>query len=299
MARNLAFTKMTGAGNDFIVLERDELPAGDGGLPSPAEVAALCDRRRGIGADGLMLIGGAPAGGGSGGHAGGAAWSVDFFNADGSTGMLCGNGARCAIEYARLTGRAVTGAGLGFSFGGRPYRGESLGEGMARFELSPSHELREELGVEVDGLTMDGHFVDVGSLHFVVDIAGLRGRDGGQAYRGIEDIPVFELGKKIRWHQRFAPRGVNVNFIELRGDVLWIRTFERGVEDETLACGTGSTAAALAAWRRGLLEPPVRLRTRGGEELRIDIGSEGGVVGSLSLTGPARKVFEGRMELTS
>ncbi|MFH2113568.1 MAG: hypothetical protein ABIJ86_03550 [Spirochaetota bacterium] len=310
------FTKMTGAGNDFIVLEVD-----GGLLPGAEVIRLLCDRRYGIGADGLMIINPLD-GGGAGAVAGGAreAFSVDFYNADGSGGMLCGNGARCALVYAAGRGFFDYGKPVDFTFAGRLYSGTALDPDSARFMLDPHYTTRLEEGIKAGKVSAKGRYVDLGSLHLVVDLADLDyvsdGSDGSGGYDGyagcgrsrnssiqasrpqelsLDQLDVAGLGAALRNHTRFAPEGVNVSFCSLAEGRLHIRTFERGVEGETLACGTGSTASALSYALRGLLQAPVHIMTRGSEELIIDF-DDPAKPSRLSLEGPAKTVFEGQMD---
>ena len=257
----------------------------DASAPDGDDIAGLCDRRYGIGADGLMVL--RPG-------EGGVAFEVDFFNADGSGGMLCGNGARCAIERARALGLVRIGRPARFRFGGAEYSGVSLAEGRARFELDPGFRMDGPRIVRVGDLSLRGRFVDVGSLHFVVDVAAIVDGDGRRAFRGIGDVPLETLGRAVRRHPDFGAAGVNANFTELAGGKLFVRTFERGVEAETLSCGTGSTSSALVRWRDGELQPPVTVVARSGDELVIDFepGADGSVA-RLSLAGPAIQTFEG------
>lgn len=282
-----AFAKLCGAGNDFIVLD------GADGLsdPSPAQIRRLCDRRYGIGADGLMVL---RPGQGHGPGVGALAFELDFYNADGSGGMLCGNGARCALERARMLGLAPPGTTLRFRFGDAEYSGAALSPGQARLDLDPGYRMDEPITIAVRDLLMSGRFVDVGSLHFVIDIGAIRDSAGRPVYSRIDDVPVATLGKAVRSHAAFGPSGVNANFTELRGGRLYVRTFERGVEDETLACGTGSVSSALARWHDTLLKPPLVVVARSGDELVIDWRLVAGAVEDLSLSGPAFMSFEGR-----
>ncbi|PKL24064.1 MAG: diaminopimelate epimerase [Spirochaetae bacterium HGW-Spirochaetae-3] len=277
-----AFAKLCGAGNDFIVFD-----ASDGeGDPSSAHIVKLCDRRYGVGADGLMVL--RPG-------AGGVAFEVNFYNADGSGGMLCGNGARCAIERARILGLARPGETVRFRFAGADYSGESLSEGKARFDMDPRFRMDEPREIRVGGLSIRGRFVDVGSLHFVMDIAGIVDGSGRRAFGDIDAVPMESLGAAVRRHPDLGPLGVNANFTELRGGRLYVRTFERGVEAETLACGTGSASSALVRWREGQALPPVVVVPRSGDELVVDFDADGPVPSRLSLTGPAFQVFTGRL----
>lgn len=303
-ARLLAFAKLCGAGNDFIALDGEAALA----APGAEAIRRLCDRRYGVGADGLMLLRRV-----AGAGAGDAAFEVDFYNADGSGGMLCGNGARCALERARILGWIEPGRDARFRFAGRGYRGASIGEGLARFELDPGVRLDGLLELRVGAETIRGRYADVGSVHFVADVGSILGSDGRPAYRGVDEVPMDVLGRAVRRHEAFAPLGVNASVWEANGGRLRVRTFERGVEGETLACGTGSVSCALSAWLDGRVEPPVRVGTRGGDELVVDFGPEPVVspaaaprdgrpsapprLRSLSLSGPAYQAFEGSVRL--
>jgi diaminopimelate epimerase len=302
------FTKMTGAGNDFIVLGSDRrLSSG------PEAIRLLCDRRYGIGADGLMVIHG-PAGVGTNADGFGevgdevsdgssaTAFSVDFYNADGSGGMLCGNGARCALVYAAGHRLVAYGQTATFSFAGKDYNGIALASDRARFMLDPRYATWPEEEISIGELTVRGRYVDLGSLHFVVGLEDLpvkaaescelAGRPQGQI---LEQLDVAALGAALRNHPRFAPSGVNVNFCSLIDGRLHVRTFERGVEAETLACGTGSTASALSYALKGRVSAPVHIVTRSGEELIIDFDNPARP-SRLSLEGPAKVVFQGRIQ---
>ena len=292
----LPFAKLCGAGNDFIVVQAADVALAAKPLLGSAEIVRLCDRRYGIGADGLMIM--KPG-------ADGPAFEVDFYNSDGSGGMLCGNGARCAIERARTLGLVRTGARIRFRFAGADYAGISLAEGHARFELDPRFRMEQPRTIRVGDLTLRGRFVDVGSLHFVMDVGAIQDSDGSQAFADIDAVPLETLGQAVRHHADFGVKGVNANFTELRGGRLLVRTFERGVEAETLACGTGSTSSALVRWRDGEAQPPVTVVARSGDELVIDFDlptespEQPGVwtAPRLSLTGPAFTSFEGRVSL--
>lgn len=286
---SLAFAKLCGAGNDFIVLDGEAARS----APGAETIRLLCDRRYGVGADGLMLL---RRGSGAGAGGDDAAFEVDFYNADGSGGMLCGNGARCALERARILGWIEPDRAVGFRFAGRDYRGSSLGEGMARFELDPRVRMDAPRLVRVGDLSLSGRFVDVGSPHFVVDVAAILGGDGRRAFGSLDDVPLDALGQAVRNHPDFGAAGVNANVTELLGATLFVRTFERGVEAETLSCGTGSASSALVRWRDGELRPPVTVVARSGDELAVDFeAASDGSLTRLSLSGPAIQTFEGRV----
>lgn len=277
-----AFAKLCGAGNDFIVVYAE---SGSPALPS-AEIVRLCDRRYGVGADGLMVL--RPG-------EGGPAFEVDFYNADGSGGVLCGNGARCALERARALGLVQVGVPARFRFAGKDYRGTSLAAGRASFELNPRFYMESPRLIRVGDYSLRGRFVDVGSPHFVVDLGSILDSDSGRAFGSLDELPVDQLGRAVRQHRDFGPAGVNANFSDFRDGRLYVRTFERGVEAETLACGTGSTASALVRWRDGEARPPVLVVARSGDELVVDFDPAEDGLSRLSLAGPAIQTFTGRL----
>lgn len=279
------FVKLCGAGNDFIVFD-----GADGlGDPSPAQITRLCERRYGVGADGLMVL--RPG-------TGALAFELDFYNADGSGGMLCGNGARCALERARMLGLAPIGKTVRFRFGDAEYSGASLSSGQARLDLDPGYRMDEPITIAVGDLLMSGRFVDVGSLHFVIDFGAIVDAGGKPAFSSIDDVPVATLGKAVRNHPAFGTVGVNANFTELRDGKLYVRTFERGVEDETLACGTGSVSSALVRWHDAQAVSPLVVLARSGDELVVEFKIAAGVVEGMSLSGPAFMSFEGRLSVS-
>lgn len=271
----LNFTKMSGAGNDFIVIDNR-----DGKLPEEGRrelFEGWCARRVGVGADGVLLVE-APEGGE-------ADFRMRYYNADGGEAESCGNGARCISRFARLIGAAPdvmafdTRAGL--------YRAEVVGEDI-RLTMSPPHSLRRHVPVGLEGIP-DGEvdFINTGVPHVVVFVPDVR------------TTPVVELGRALRYHEEFAPAGTNVNFGSMMPDGrIAVRTYERGVEDETLACGTGSVAVALLARLRGMARSPVRIQTSGGPVLTIHFEEEDENFFEVRLEGEARVVYEGVLNLS-
>jgi diaminopimelate epimerase len=280
----ISFSKMSGAGNDFIILDLDKnIPF----VLSNEFISKLCDRRDGIGADGVITLCGSNK----------YSFEMEYFNSDGSTATLCGNGARCAVRYAQMTGRLDQKGS--FTSGGTEYSGEILDNGMVRFNLNPPAEIRYNFAVKYRGQLIKAHFVNTGSPHLVINIKDMSRNPGdiSPAYDNIGAVPVKDAGKEIRFLPEFAPGGVNVNFIHIKDDKLFIRTYERGVENETLACGTGSAAAAIVAYSQYKFNKPVVLHTRGGEKLTVDFEYGNGKITDLSLTGPAREIFQGSFTL--
>ena len=268
---HLDFVKMSGAGNDFIVADNR-----DGLLDLTREqVAKLCHRQFGIGADGLMLL--VPCASGK------AEWAWQFWNSDGSDAEMCGNGARCFGRYIqKLTGAAdkttfETAAGVITA----TFHGERVTVG-----LTAPHGLHlgEKVATSAGELTV--HSLNTGVPHAVVFVP-----DADKAM-------VQSLGHELRFHPHFKPRGTNVNFAEVKGpDFIRVRTYERGVEGETLACGTGVTASALVSSRVHGFRSPVRVQVQGGDELRVGFVERDGVFSDVELNGPATFVFEGRVTI--
>ncbi len=265
---NLRFTKMNGAGNDFIVADNR-----NGSLAlTPGIVAALCDRHRGVGADGLLLVEPSEQGGDC---------RMRYYNADGSEADMCGNGARCFARYAaRLCGRdsgaltLETAAGLVHAF--------IFDNGIVDVQLSAAREWRPDLHAVLDGFPCRVDHVNTGVPHAVVFLEGLDAFD------------VVRYGRALRYHALFAPAGANANFVERHADGgLSIRTYERGVENETLACGTGVVAAALCHHARYRAAAPVSVRVRGGDVLKVNFAGEAGSWVNIRLNGPADFVFDG------
>lgn len=263
----LAFTKLSGAGNDFVALDdrSGQLGATDRG----ALARALCDRHRGIGADGILIITPSAV----------ADIKMLYYNADGTYGGMCGNGGRCAALYARLLGlpgQELTIEALDFV-----YRAEFTLHGVRLHMKDPAAIVRG-IRVTVGGSTFTVHRIDTGSPHIVTFVNDL----GGQ------DVPG--IGRALREHERFSPEGTNVNFVETIDTAsLAMRTYERGVEAETLACGTGSVASAVIAHLEYGLRPPIRIQTQSGESLRVGFTSSGTRITDVTLEGPAVSVFSG------
>jgi len=264
----IEFFKMSAAGNDFILfdnrsgtLRRDDFPD---------LVRRLCTRALSVGADGVILLGSSTV----------AHVRVSFFNPDGAP-TFCGNGARCASRLAYLQGIAP--ARMTVETAVMVHRAEVKGA-LVSFEMRDPQGFDDAVEVRTGNETIRGSFVDTGVPHFVV-------------FRAIPDHDsIHDLGRVLRMHPRFAPSGTNVNFVEPGGDgVLAIRTYERGVEGETLACGTGCVAAAIAAVASGKAEAPVSLRTRSGALVRVRFEGPPKRASGVRLEGEARLVYVGQL----
>lgn len=267
----LEFTKMNGAGNDFVLVDNraQEISL------TPAQVIRLCDRHRGVGADGVMLL--VPA------RTGQADWAWDFYNSDGSAADMCGNGARCFGRYVQK----VTGANRDFTFEtaagiiAASFQGERV-----TVNLTQPKDLRLNQTVPLATGQATIHSLNTGVPHAVLYVP-----DADQAM-------VRQLGPEIRRHAHFAPRGTNVNFVQVLGaNHIRVRTFERGVEGETLACGTGVSAAALISARVHGFTSPVTVQVQGGDRLEVSFKDDGAEFADLRLSGPADFVFTGRIEI--
>ncbi|MGP8199339.1 MAG: diaminopimelate epimerase [Limisphaerales bacterium] len=262
---------MSGAGNDFVMIDNraETIPL------DAARAARLCDRHWGIGADGLVAL--KPCASGK------ADWAWDFYNSDGSQAEMCGNAARCFGRFVRR----VTGLEKDFTFETRAgvISVRFKGDDVAVTLTAPRDlRLRETIKLSIGPTTI--HSVDTGVPHAVLFVS-----DADRAM-------VQSLGPEIRRHAHFAPRGANVNFVQVQGaNAIRVRTFERGVEGETLACGTGVTASALIAAELNQWRSPVAVQVLGGKVLEVSFEKSGGQFTKVVLSGPADFVFEGAIEL--
>lgn len=273
----ISFSKMTGAGNDFVAVDNREIVIQD-----PARFAKIvCDRRYGIGGDGVLLVE----------RNAKADFTMKYYNADGSYGGMCGNGGRCIAQFAKLIG-VVAGNKFKFEALGHVYSGEIDHDIVSLRMKDPSSLLLGDR-IDVDGLSINVHFVNTGSPHCVI----LDQENPGLLKPDFSMADIFHLGRKIRYHQRFAPDGTNVNFVQiLDATSIRIRTYERGVEDETLACGTGSIASAVVTAMLGKCESPVEVHTRSNEILTISFFEGEKDVSEVTLTGRAQMVFQGSID---
>lgn len=258
----IVFNKYQGTGNDFIIIDnrKAHFNPDDNDL-----VRRLCDRRFGIGADGLILISDNQD----------YDFEMKYYNADGFESTMCGNGGRCSAAFAirhklagkNMTFKAIDGIHNAF-----------LEDNIIRLQMNDVP-LPEKKG--------DNYFLNTGSPHCVVFT------------KNAEQTDVEAEGKRIRWSDTYAPQGTNVNFVEIQKSEIYVRTFERGVEGETLSCGTGVTASAITSFvSRQIDIMPVKVRTKGGE---LSVSFKTGVAGvtDIWLSGPATFVFEGAVKLNS
>ena len=271
----LHFYKMNGAGNDFIVIDNRNLS-----IQLDCEtIEALCDRHCGIGADGLLAVEPAEHG---------ADFKFRYYNADGGEAEMCGNGARCFGRFVAHLGEEMP-ERVTFETIAGTLAAEMVGENV-RIAMSEPKALKLDTGASVPGLDATLHFVNTGVPHAVAFVPG--GED-------FEELDVFTHGRAIRRHEAFAPAGTNANFaMVIAPGQIEIRTYERGVEDETLACGTGMVACALIHHLLTGAASPVKVTVAGGDTLEIAFEKSGDQsFKNVTLTGPADFVFEGEIEI--
>ncbi len=275
MTMEIFFTKMNGAGNDFVMLDNRD------GRYNPLDtdaIARLCDRHRGVGADGLLAV--EPACDGSD-----ADFTFRYYNADGGEAEMCGNGARCFGKFARDL-MAHPAEEVTFDTIAGRITARFVGKNV-RIQLSEPKDFRLNLDLPLPGGRGTVHFVNTGVPHAVLLVDDL------------ESVDVRGLGAALRYHEAFAPRGTNANFQQvLAPGQISIRTYERGVEDETLACGTGIVANALVHHLLTGAPSPVQVRVRGGDLLEVGFIADGPeIFREVTLTGPADFAFTGTITL--
>ena len=266
---NIEFWKMNGSGNDFVMIDnRDgKIPEKDMSLL----VKGLCRRRESIGADGVIFV--------VKSNKYDFAWR--FFNADGGEAEMCGNGSRCVARFASLNG--IAGNIMTFETLAGPISAEVNGR-IVKVLMSVPHGLKMDMDLLLPSGRVRADFINTGVPHAVIHVEDLNNHQ------------VFEEGRAIRYNSTFAPAGTNANFISVKDkNYIEVRTYERGVEDETLACGTGSIASALTANARGMVSSPVTIKTRGGEELKIYFEKEGGAFSKVWLEGGTSIACKGRL----
>ncbi|MFO8240451.1 MAG: diaminopimelate epimerase [Dissulfuribacterales bacterium] len=271
--QHLSFKKMHGSGNDFILIDNREGKIRDSQGPNLA--ALLCRRKFGVGADGLILIENSDR----------ADFKWHFFNADGSTAEMCGNGGRCAARFAHLSGiapkklRFETEAGIIHA---------DVENSIVKLQLTRPKDLKLDVPIKIHDKTFSLNCLNTGVPHAVYLTPDL------------ESIPILEWGRLIRFDPFFQPAGTNVDFVQIfdRQTIL-IRTYERGVENETLACGTGAVAGAILSACKNMTESPVKVSTRSGEILTVYFRLDGREVRDVFLEGEAVLVYSGKINTTA
>ena len=265
----ITFFKMSGSGNDFIIVDNREKAVKDNDLPG--FIQRICRRKISVGADGFILIEPSDK----------ADFKWRFFNSDGSKAEMCGNGARCVSRFAYVNG--IAGENLSFETAAGVVSGQ-VKDDRVKVKMPDPVELRLDYSIDLKNGPVTVCSVNTGVPHVVV------------MNETVEDINVFELGREIRFHEAFTPAGTNVNFIcQQKQGHLAIRTYERGVENETLACGTGSIAAALITSCKAKWQSPINLVTRSGESLTIYFKKDGSSFSDIFLEGDARIIYSAQL----
>lgn len=269
--KKIRFVKMVASGNDFVVVDqRSSRSTGRARLQALAK--RICDRRQGVGSDGLLVIQSSRC----------AEARMRIINADGSEAEMCGNGARCAALFlVRLAPRRQKKKSLKIQTQAGIIQAEVSGD-TVKVRLTNPKEIKEDLSVRIAGRMMRVNFINTGVPHAVVFSEGL------------DKIDIKSIGRQLRNHKRFMPRGTNADFVEVKsGDSIAIRTYERGVEDETLACGTGSVAGALIFSLKSGFRGNIRVQTKSGQVLKVYFDRIRDKIRNVWLEGEARIVYKG------
>lgn len=266
---SIPFTKMSGSGNDFILIDNraDIVPVDD----IPQFVECVCRRKLSVGADGLILVEQSDK----------VDFKWNFFNSDGSLAEMCGNGARCVARYAYLNGIAKENMGFETIAGIIHAR---VQDDQVKIKMTDPSDLVIDTKLGVDAQTVTVCSVNTGVPHVVISVDDIASAD------------VVGMGRQIRYHAAFSPAGTNVNFLGYQDNgMVQVRTYERGVEDETLACGTGIVASALVMAEKKHVPSPVTLQTRSGSLLNVYYAKTSDRYTDIHLEGDARMIYEGRL----
>ena len=263
----IKFTKMSGSGNDFVII--------DNRVPVVSEetkrdfARRVCVPKTSVGADGLIFIENSDV----------ADFKWDFYNNDGSSAEMCGNGGRCVARFAYEN--KIAASHLSFETTAGIITADVDGTSV-KVKLTTPKDFLQDISCDLNGATYKVDSINTGVPHAIVYCDDL------------EAVDIQAIGRGIRTHPKFAPAGTNVCWVQKKNaHALSIRTYERGIEAETLACGTGAVASALLASYRQQVEPPVEVKTRGGDILKIHFKASNGLVGEVYLEGPTAITFEG------
>jgi diaminopimelate epimerase len=265
----IEFYKMSGSGNDFIIVDNRDKIVDETDLVN--FIVKVCRRKMSVGADGFILVE----------NTEGADFKWRFFNSDGSVAEMCGNGARCVARFAYLTG--IAGPEMSFETGAGIVEAQVAGESV-KIKMTDPSDLKTDYTLELKDRSISVSSINTGVPHVVMVTDTL------------DDVEVVKMGREVRFHDMFAPAGTNVNFIcPIKDDTIGIRTYERGVEDETLACGTGSVAGALIMARKMKIDAPINVLTRSGVILKIYYKEKNGTYQDIYLEGDARIIYRAEL----
>jgi diaminopimelate epimerase len=261
---------MSGCGNDFIIIDNRSHVIEENDLST--FIVGVCRRKMSVGADGIIFIENSDT----------VDFKWQFYNSDGSLAEMCGNGARCVARFAYLNG--ITGPDMAFETLAGVVSASVSETGLVKIKVTDPLNLKLDYPIDLRGGNFLISSVNTGVPHVVMVVDNL------------DETPVKEMGKEIRFHSDFAPAGTNANFVSVQPDnIVAIRTYERGVEDETLACGTGCVASALIMSRKFGLASPVTLLTRSGGHLRIYFTHHQGTYSDVYLEGDARVIYRAEL----
>jgi len=266
--KDINFTKMVGAGNDFIVIDCLAKKGGKRYSSFSNLAGYLCERRVGVGADGMLVLEKSRT----------SNFKMRIFNADGSEAEMCGNGLRCAVLFFNKKGNVTI-----ETMAGR-YEARITGRNKVKIKMERPKDITLDIPVKLNGRRIHVSYIDTGVPHAVVFVNGLN------------DINVESIGRSIRFYNKFKPRGTNVDFVEIMDDKnIKMRTYERGVEGETLACGTGAVASALITSCKLSGKDFIKVHTKGGI-LNIFFSNKSGNIKDVFLEGEAKTVFKGKLQ---
>lgn len=267
--KKIDFYKMSGSGNDFIIVDNRNKVVDETDLPDL--IAKACRRKMSVGADGFILVE----------NTDDADFKWRFYNSDGSVAEMCGNGARCVARYAYLNG--IAGPDMSFKTQAGMIQAHVAGEGV-KVKMTDPFDLKMDYTIELKNRSLTISSVNTGVPHVVI------------VEDTIDRVDVVKVGREIRLHDRFAPAGTNANFVcHLKDNIIAIRTYERGVEDETLACGTGAIASAIIMSCKKKLTSPVTVQTRSGGCLNIFYQEKDGKYHDIYLEGDARIIYKAQL----
>ncbi len=281
--KKVFFSKFSGTGNDFILI--DKKLNHDFAL-SNFDIVSHSARRTGIGADGLLIVDDSEK----------YDFDLEYYNSDGSTGMLCGNGARCAIYYAYQSGR-LNGKSASFINNGIEYSGEVVGENIAKLKLQPPAKMKLNFKLKAFGQMISASYINTGSPYVVIYSKDILSDPDklNSSFEDVNDLPLEIIGKEIRWLPEFQPEGTNVCIIDVNDEAIKMRSFEKGVEAETLSCGTGAVAVAIIVSIKNEIQSPIKVHTKSGDILTIDFEFNNKEFNNLFLTGKVEEIYKGQV----
>jgi diaminopimelate epimerase len=267
--KKIEFYKMSGSGNDFIIIDNRSNIVDESDLSN--FIVNVCRRKMSVGADGVILVE----------NTDNADFKWRFFNSDGSVAEMCGNGARCVARFAYLNN--IAGSNMSFETLAGLVKAEVIEE-RVKVKMTDPFDLETDVAIEFKNGLTSIYSINTGVPHVVM------------VKNSIDDIDIVKIGRKIRYHDRFLPAGTNVNFVcHVKDNTIAIRTYERGVEDETLACGTGAAASAIVMAHKMKLDSPLSVLTRSGEYLNIFFKEKEGQYYDIYLEGDARIIYKAQL----